>query len=95
MKQIERIKMVKAMEYIARKINDEEVFEDWLVDGVADGDIERGDLGMMDDDLEILEYYIEDDHFAELMELFLGVMRRAKRSGGLYCDDIVSGVKKK
>lgn len=36
--------MVKAMEYIARQINDEEVLMPWLQLGVADGDIYYGDL---------------------------------------------------
>ena len=36
----ERIKMIKAMEYIARQINDEDVLGRWLVCGVADGDID-------------------------------------------------------
>ena len=36
----ERTRMVKAMEYICRQINDEDVFNGWLMGGVADGDIE-------------------------------------------------------
>ena len=40
----ERVKMVKAMEFICRQINDEDVFMGWLMNGVADGDIEYGDL---------------------------------------------------
>ena len=90
MNTIERMKMVKAMEFVTRQVNDEEVFESWLLCGVADGDITYGDLEVKDSDLEELDYYIEDDHFAELMELFLSVMSRAKKSGGLYCDEIVS-----
>lgn len=90
MSKIERIKMVKAMEYIARQVNDEEVFYSWLTVGVADGDIEYGDLNVNADDEENLEYYIEDKEFAEIMEVFLSVMKRAKKSGGLYCDNIVS-----
>ena len=90
MNKIERIKMVKAMEYIARQVNDEEVFYSWLTVGVADGDIEYGDLNVNDDDLINLGYYIDDKTFAELMEVFLSVMKRAKKSGGLYCDNVVS-----
>ena len=80
----ERVSVVRAMEIIARSVNDEEVFEGWLMCGVADGDI--------DDDTtdEELEYYIEDDNFAELMGTFLRVMSRAKRSGGLYSDGVLS-----
>ncbi len=89
--QIERIKLVKAMEYVARQINDELVFEGWLTDGVADGDVEYGDLDVNPSDLEEFEYYLEDKNFADLMDTFLWVMQRAKKSGGLYCDGVVSG----
>ena len=88
---IERVKMVKAMEFICRQINDEEIFEcEWLTDGVADGDIVYGDLFAGKEDAEILEYYIKDDHFAELMTTFLFCMRKAWKSGGLFCDDVVN-----
>lgn len=85
---IERLRMVKAMEYICRNINDMDVFDGWLMTGVADGDIKYGDLS--DDGLEDLEYYVEDDKvFADLMGCFLRRMARAKKSGGLYCDGVV------
>lgn len=87
MRKAERIKMVKAMEFIARQINDEDVFDGWLISGVADGDIEYGDL---DSDDENLDWYIEDEHFEELMQCFLRRMSAAKKSGGLYCDGICS-----
>ena len=93
MRTIERIKMVKAMEFIARNINDEDVFEDWLIGGVADGDIEYGDLSVTDNDIDNLDFYIRDQDFSDLMNLFLGLMKAAKKSGGLYCDEIVSGWK--
>lgn len=84
----ERTKMVKAMEFIARQINDEEVFEGWLINGVADGDIEYGDLSANDE--EDLSCYVDDDSFASLMTCFLRRMAAAHRSGGLYCDKVVS-----
>ena len=84
----ERTKMVKAMEYIARQINDENVFNGWLANGVADGDIDYGDLNPEDDSVED---YIEDDTcFADLMDTFLWCMARAHKTGGLYCDEDVS-----
>lgn len=86
---VERIKMVKAMEYIAHQINDEDIFMEWLMNGVADGDIDYGDTSESNVN-NVLDYYIEDDNFAYLMELFLSMMRAAKKSGGLYCDDVVS-----
>ncbi len=80
-----RIEMVKAMELIARTVNDEEVFELWLVNGVADGDI----TGSTEDD--DLSYYVEDnDRYADLMDTFLMLMKRACKSGGLYSDNVAS-----
>lgn len=91
MKAIERVKMIKAMEFIARNINDENIFVNrWLVAGVADGDIDYGDLSADKEDAENLEYYMDDATFADLMELFLRCMASAKKSGGLYCDGVVS-----
>ena len=91
MNKVERIKMVKAMEFITRQLNDEMIFEAWLIAGVADGDIDYGDLTIKDEDLDdYFEYYIDDDEFAGLMDLFLRLMRSACKSGGLYCDEIVS-----
>lgn len=82
---VERKRVVRAMELIARQVNDEDVFNIWLMNGVADGDIDYdGDLTQVDD------YYCEDEHFADLMETFLEVMKAAKKSGGLYCDNVVS-----
>ena len=87
----ERIKMVLAMEFIARQVNNEELFYDWwLSEGVADGDVP---YGCMDVQLtaEALECYVEDNKsFAELMGIFLKLMRLADKDGGLYCDGVVS-----
>lgn len=88
MDKCERVKMVKAMEFICRQINDEDVIMGWLLDGVADDEIQYADLDCHDRD-GILDYYVQDDHFADLMHTFLQVMALARRSGGLYCDGIV------
>lgn len=85
-----RIKMIKAMEFVASMINDEEIWFTWAGMGVADGEIETGDLTPDDPD-GVLDYYLEDENFAYTMEIFLSVMARAKKSGGLYCDNVVSG----
>lgn len=82
----ERIKMIRAMELLARAVNDEEVFYSWLLCGVADGDIAPD--GSTPD--EELVDYTEDDTFAEVMGTFLRVMSRARKSGGLYFDNISS-----
>ena len=92
MNKTERIKMVKAMEFIARKMNDEEIFSGWLAIGVADEDIAPGDLSVRPEDESALAGYYEDDSdFAELMDTFLHLMHRSYAiKGGLYCDGVVS-----
>ena len=88
MNRTERIKMVSAMEFITRNINDEDIFDSWLMCGVADGDIEYGNLTPNEEDME---YYIEDENFSQMMDLFLRCMKSACSSGGLYCDNVISG----
>lgn len=88
MNKVERTKMVKAMEFICRQINDEFVFDGWLMTGVADEDIEYGDLS----DYPIDDAYTEDECFKQLMACFLRRMKRAGESGGLVCDDIVANI---
>ena len=46
MNKVERAKMIVAMEFIARQINDEDVFDRWLMCGVADGDIDYGNFNL-------------------------------------------------
>ena len=80
-----RIAVVRAMETLARSINDESVFYRWLLYGVADGDIDENTTD------EELEFYVEDDEqFADLMNTFLKCMSSAYKSGGLYVDKVVS-----
>ena len=88
MNTVERIKMVKAMEFIVRQCNDESDCLRWLRLGVADGDIKYGDLAVGPEDAENLEYYIQDDNFRDLMYRFLEVMHDAAHGGGLYCDGL-------
>lgn len=83
--ELDRRKAVLAMEFLARQINDEDVFMSWLALGVADGDIEYGEI----DPDAVDEYYIEDDSFKHLMQTFLVHMKGAI-DGGLYCGGIVS-----
>lgn len=81
----ERIEVVRAMETLARSINDESVFYRWLLCGVADGDIDENTTD------EELEFYVEDDEqFADLMNTFLRCMSSAYKTGGLYVDKVVS-----
>ena len=81
-----RKKMVLAMEYICRQLNDENDLMSWLTVGVADGDIPEGSMDVDDVD----EYYIEDRTFGELMTCFLRRMSSANKDGGLYCDGITN-----
>ena len=81
----ERIKMVRAMETLARSINDEAVFMPWIVYGVADGDITDET-----EDGELLTYCEDDKVYGELMGLFLRRMCAAYKSGGLYSNGVTS-----
>ena len=80
--------MIVCMEYIARCINSESVFENWLNFGVPGGDIEQGNLdpSQIDDN----DYMISDEGFKDLMTVFLRRMAYAYKDGGLYCDGITS-----
>lgn len=81
----QRIEVLKAMETLARCINDERVFLTWLSLGVADGDITKTTPD------EELDFYVEDDvQFADLMHIFLRCMSNAYQNGGLYVDNVVS-----
>ena len=88
----ERMMVVKAMEFMARQVNDETVFNIWLMGGVADGDIEYGDI-TINDEVETdpaYDYASDPDTFSSLMGCFLRTMRAAYKSGGLWCGGIVS-----
>lgn len=93
MKTTERKAIVLAMEELARCINDESIFDRWLMVGVADGDVppvtnDKDKLPTIDD---IDESYVDNNEdFAELMKVFLDIMSSAAKSGGLYCDGVVS-----
>lgn len=86
-KMINRIEIVKAMDLIARCINDEEILDQWLTFGVADEDINE----------ETTDEYIADMYCGEpecmkaLLDTFLSVMSNARRVGGLFIDEEVYG----
>lgn len=80
----DRVQLVRAMETLARAVNDENVFMRWLTIGVADGDIKQ------DTEDEELEFYTQDEVFSELMDTFLDLMSDARKKGGLYCDNMLS-----
>lgn len=78
--QKDRTQMVKAMDFIVRHINNEDYIEPWLMCGVADGDIEYGDFEPDDPNVD---YYIDNDNYGDLQNLFLKLMARAYKNGGL------------
>jgi hypothetical protein len=80
----ERANVVRAMDTLARAINNENILPRWLLVGVADGDVDGNETD------EDLDFYCEDDTFAEIMGLFLQIMSAANKDGGLYVDGIVS-----
>ena len=88
---MERTKMVLAMEYIVRHINNEDIIDGWLMNGVADGDI-TSETEWEDENLEY--YYDSNDTFSELMECFLRRMKCAIEDGGLYCNKVVGTIEK-
>ena len=81
----ERIAAVRAMDMLARSVNDETDIEQWLIYGVADGDIDENTK-----DEELMSYVEDDKVFADLMATFLSVMHKANKDGGLYIDTVVS-----
>lgn len=82
--------MLKAMEIIMRNLNDEEVFETWLTDGLPDG------LSLDND--EDFEEFTDDVTFADIMDAFVYIMGKAcptsesssGRRGTLYCDGVIN-----
>ena len=87
MNTIERIETLKAMDRICRALNDEEVFEEWIMYGVEDG--------LFDDELSQwdIDYYTEDKRFADIMDTFAHVMKNATRKdewkGAFFVDGVV------
>ena len=81
----ERVAVVRAMETIARAINDEGIFGEWLSFGVADGDIDESTT-----DEELMFYVESNETFGELMSTFTHMMKRVHTSGGLYVDGVAS-----
>lgn len=81
----ERITALRAMEFLVRSVNNEELLIPWLMEGVADGDIDENTT-----DEELIDYVDNDKFFADIMATFLCVMHSAAKDGGLYIDGVVS-----
>ena len=81
----ERTELVKAMDLIARSLNDEVEICSWWTSGVEDHDENF-------DDLDYQWYAETNERFADLMDTFVWLMRKgADRKGKLYCDGVCSG----
>ena len=92
-----RMAMVRAMDFLVRSANNEELYYNWAVLGVADGDVtydNDGPVAVPTDEDDLAIYYEDDDDFAELMDWFLEIMGNVRRDGGLYVDGVVSREKK-
>ena len=92
-----RATLLRAMDTIARSLNNEEWFYDtWLLAGVPDGEIQE------DTTDEDLEWLCEDYQFQPIMATFCRLMRCAtndeefeekdliRGNGILYCDGVIS-----
>lgn len=81
----DRCEVVRAMELLARTVNNDSVFTEWLAEGVGDGDITPATT---DDDLDC--YIEDDDMFGGLLYTFLHLMHTAYEKDGLYVDGVKS-----
>lgn len=81
----ERIQAIRAMDFLARSINNENILEAWLANGIPDGEITD------DTKDEELEWLIDDESLDEITEKFCACMARAKFNGGLFIDGVTVG----
>lgn len=72
-----RKERILQMERIMRKINNESIFESWLLIGVADGDLDESSTWEDVDD-----YYIESDNYSFITGVFLKLTAEAIKDGG-------------
>ena len=86
---LKRAKIVRAMDTLARCINNEMIFERWLLSGIADNDITDNTTSV---DI-ISAGYCTDEEFKNLMSLFLKLMYKASGDGGLYAEGVVSATR--
>ena len=80
----ERYVAIRAMDMLARQINNEAALEMWFAQGISDGDI---DLETPD---EMLADYIGDEKFRDVLDTFLCVMSESYKQGGLSVDGVNS-----
>lgn len=94
----ERAELLVAMDLIARATNNEDfTINGWLVGGIADGDI---DYGLCDHETNVLniasdDWYMDDRNFASIIECFMHTVAMARKDGGIYCNGICAGERKR
>ncbi len=89
MKNSEKKAIILCMEILARNINNEDIFESWLLCGIPDGDIPYENA--VDSIAKIADEFIDDydllltepNWYCDLTQLFLKLMRKASADGGL------------
>lgn len=87
MNKTSRKQMVLAMEKIMRCLNDESLFDSWMMCGVPDGDIHNYTIDEVDETL------IEDENLEYLMGIFIRIMYKAidlNDNGTLFIDGCIS-----
>lgn len=80
----ERYATIRAMDMLARQTNNETALEMWFEKGISDGDIDSETPG------EMLNDYISDEKFADVLDTFLCVMSESYKQGGLSVDGVNS-----
>lgn len=70
----QRARLLRAMDDVARSINDEDIVEIWLMGGVPDG--------ADDDELECIAE--DDEGMRDVADCFMRVVSLAKDNGGLF-----------
>ncbi len=81
-----RATVLKAMDTIAKLVQNEDVFEIWLDFGIPNGTI---DEKTMPEDLEEL---CDNESMLDIMYTFQKLIKRADKNGGLYLFDGEEGL---
>ena len=92
---IEKILIIKAMEFIARRINCEDCFTDWTNYGIPDNICIQDDLNIYVDDDKKLEYFLNDENFSVLLNSFLTLMINAYFCKGISCAGVKNSIRVK
>ena len=81
----ERVSVIRAMDIIVRSLNDERDILWWLDSGVPDGEINEETT-----DEELYWLVDDDESFADIMSIFIKIMRRQPVNGAMWVDNVLS-----